>query len=257
MYGGVGQVLHVLVPAVSVNVWVGICLGDHARGSARRRLRAHRAVRDGEGRAVHAADGVRGRGAAPPARRRDDGRSRVGPQASRCLLPVSSPRSPSSGSPASARPSSSCIPTGASRRATRGSSGRDEPAPEWIARARGWIRVMHFDILCSLVIYTMATVAFYLLGAGVLHRMGVDSGGARHRRGPLADLHADARRLGALALLCRRRRHAVRDDLRVDGRALADDGRSRPRRSASIRAKTPNAACSGATASWSCSRPCR
>ena len=32
---------------------------------------------------------------------------------------------------------------------------------------------MHLDILCSLVIYTLATVAFYLLGASVLHRMGV------------------------------------------------------------------------------------
>jgi hypothetical protein len=32
---------------------------------------------------------------------------------------------------------------------------------------------MHLDIACSLVIYTLATVAFYLLGAGVLHRIGV------------------------------------------------------------------------------------
>ena len=32
---------------------------------------------------------------------------------------------------------------------------------------------MHLDITCSLVIYTMATVAFYLLGAGVLNRMGL------------------------------------------------------------------------------------
>jgi len=48
-----------------------------------------------------------------------------------------------------------------------------EAGPAWIARARGWIRVMHFDILCSLVIYTLATVAFYLLGAAVLNRMGV------------------------------------------------------------------------------------
>jgi len=45
--------------------------------------------------------------------------------------------------------------------------------PAWAARARGWIRVMHLDIACSLVIYTMATIAFYLLGAGVLHRMRV------------------------------------------------------------------------------------
>jgi manganese transport protein len=33
--------------------------------------------------------------------------------------------------------------------------------------------VMHFDILCSLVIYTFATVAFYLLGATVLHAKGL------------------------------------------------------------------------------------
>jgi Mn2+/Fe2+ NRAMP family transporter len=43
----------------------------------------------------------------------------------------------------------------------------------WQTRARGWIRVMHCDITVSLVIYTAATVAFYLLGAGVLHGMGL------------------------------------------------------------------------------------
>jgi manganese transport protein len=41
----------------------------------------------------------------------------------------------------------------------------------WQRRARGWIRVMHFDIVSSMIIYTAATVAFYLLGAGVLHGM--------------------------------------------------------------------------------------
>jgi manganese transport protein len=51
--------------------------------------------------------------------------------------------------------------------------GPREPTREWLTRARGWIRVMHVDILCSLVVYTLATVAFYLLGAGVLHSMGV------------------------------------------------------------------------------------
>ena len=40
------------------------------------------------------------------------------------------------------------------------------------ARAR-WIRVMHVDILASMVIYSVATAAFYLLGAGVLHGMGL------------------------------------------------------------------------------------
>ena len=43
----------------------------------------------------------------------------------------------------------------------------------WERRARGWIRVMHFDIGVSMIIYTAATVAFYLLGAGVLHGMGL------------------------------------------------------------------------------------
>ena len=40
------------------------------------------------------------------------------------------------------------------------------------ARA-GWIRVMHVDILASMAIYTGATAAFFLLGAGVLHGMGL------------------------------------------------------------------------------------
>ena len=51
--------------------------------------------------------------------------------------------------------------------------GQRDGSAAWVARARGWIRVMHFDILCSLVIYTLATVAFYLLGAGILNRMGL------------------------------------------------------------------------------------
>jgi hypothetical protein len=52
-------------------------------------------------------------------------------------------------------------------------TGPREDTADWRARARGWIRVMHVDIVCSLVVYTLATVAFYLLGAGVLHGMGV------------------------------------------------------------------------------------
>jgi manganese transport protein len=52
-------------------------------------------------------------------------------------------------------------------------TGPREGGPDWERRARGWIRVMHFDIIVSLIIYTAATVAFYLLGAGVLHGMGL------------------------------------------------------------------------------------
>lgn len=55
-------------------------------------------------------------------------------------------------------------------------TGRRDGSPEWNARARGWIRVMHTDIVASMFIYTVATVAFYLLGAGILHGMGKNPG---------------------------------------------------------------------------------
>jgi len=51
-------------------------------------------------------------------------------------------------------------------------TGKIEDSAAWNKRARGWIRVMHFDIGASMVIYTVATIAFYLLGAGILHGMG-------------------------------------------------------------------------------------
>ncbi len=40
---------------------------------------------------------------------------------------------------------------------------------EWADRARGWIRVMTLDALLSMVLYTVMTVAFYVLGAAILH----------------------------------------------------------------------------------------
>ncbi len=52
-------------------------------------------------------------------------------------------------------------------------AGRREASAEWRRRARGWVRVMHTDIVASMVIYTVATVAFYVLGAGVLNGMGL------------------------------------------------------------------------------------
>lgn len=52
-------------------------------------------------------------------------------------------------------------------------SGKRDDSPEWKQRAMGWIRVMGVDVVNSMVIYTFATVAFYLLGAGVLNSMGV------------------------------------------------------------------------------------
>jgi Mn2+/Fe2+ NRAMP family transporter len=48
----------------------------------------------------------------------------------------------------------------------------------WAARARGWTRVMQLDAWFSMVIFTVATVAFYFLGAAVLHPQGLDPKGA-------------------------------------------------------------------------------
>jgi len=47
--------------------------------------------------------------------------------------------------------------------------GPPDGSPERLERARGWIRVMRWDAWISMVIYTGATVAFYLLGAAVLN----------------------------------------------------------------------------------------
>ncbi|MDB5263091.1 MAG: divalent metal cation transporter [Adhaeribacter sp.] len=43
----------------------------------------------------------------------------------------------------------------------------------WENRARGWIKIMYYDALLAMVIYTLVTAAFYLLGAAVLHRQGL------------------------------------------------------------------------------------
>jgi Mn2+/Fe2+ NRAMP family transporter len=51
-------------------------------------------------------------------------------------------------------------------------TGPYEPTAEWAARARGWIRVMYLDALASMVVYTLVTAAFYLLGASLLHERG-------------------------------------------------------------------------------------
>jgi len=39
----------------------------------------------------------------------------------------------------------------------------------WNRRAKGWIRVMHLDAWVSMVVFTVSTVSFYLMGAAVLH----------------------------------------------------------------------------------------
>ncbi|MDD4267505.1 MAG: Nramp family divalent metal transporter [Pirellulales bacterium] len=58
-------------------------------------------------------------------------------------------------------------------------TGPKEPSAAWADRARGWLRVMRWDAGVSMAIYTFATVAFYLLGAAVLHRSGLDPKGSQ------------------------------------------------------------------------------
>lgn len=55
-------------------------------------------------------------------------------------------------------------------------TGKQDGTDSWRRRAMGWIGVMHLDILASMFIYTVATIAFYLLGAGILHTRGLDPG---------------------------------------------------------------------------------
>jgi Mn2+/Fe2+ NRAMP family transporter len=52
--------------------------------------------------------------------------------------------------------------------------GPDDGSESWVTRARGWLGVMRVDAALSLILYTSITVAFYLLGAAVLHRRGLD-----------------------------------------------------------------------------------
>jgi manganese transport protein len=52
--------------------------------------------------------------------------------------------------------------------------GPADGSAAWAERARGWMGVMRTDAAMSLVLYTSITVAFYLLGAAILHARGLD-----------------------------------------------------------------------------------
>ena len=56
--------------------------------------------------------------------------------------------------------------------------GGNHDDPGWVARAKGWIRVTQIDVWVTLAILTCATLAFYFLGAGVLHRLGLQPEGS-------------------------------------------------------------------------------
>ncbi len=55
--------------------------------------------------------------------------------------------------------------------------GVDDGSSDWERRAKGWIRVMYLDAWISMIVFTISTVAFYFMGACVLHPQGLDPKG--------------------------------------------------------------------------------
>ncbi len=51
-------------------------------------------------------------------------------------------------------------------------TGSREDSEEWKSRAKGWIRVMYMDAFLSMIVYTVVTAAFFLLGASILYQRG-------------------------------------------------------------------------------------
>jgi len=172
MYGGVGQVLNVLLPVLSVRAWVAVCLAITLAvllGGGYARIERFAMFKVGLFTLITVC------AAAVLLRRPDalsmtdlsDGLSFQLPAAG-LMTAIAVFGITGVGATELVMYPYWCVEKGYARFV-----GPREANAAWAARARGWIRVMHLDIACSLVIYTMATVAFYLLGAGVLHRMGM------------------------------------------------------------------------------------
>ena len=51
--------------------------------------------------------------------------------------------------------------------------GPKDDSKEWAERANGWMNVLRWDAWCSLIVYTTSTIVFYLLGAGILYKIGL------------------------------------------------------------------------------------
>jgi Mn2+/Fe2+ NRAMP family transporter len=172
MYGGVAQVLHLVVPAVSVNIWVAVCLaitisvllgGGYARIEKLALVKvgffslltvcaaAVLFLRPG---AINAADLAGGLSFQLPA---------AGLATAIAVFGITGV-----GATELVQYPYWCVEKGYAK-----CVGPRDGSAAWVARARGWLRVMHLDITCSLIIYTLATVAFYLLGAGILNRSGL------------------------------------------------------------------------------------
>jgi Mn2+/Fe2+ NRAMP family transporter len=57
-------------------------------------------------------------------------------------------------------------------------TGQRDDSEAWAQRAKGWMRVMHFDAWISMVVFTISTLAFYFMGATVLKPQGLDPKGS-------------------------------------------------------------------------------
>ena len=57
-------------------------------------------------------------------------------------------------------------------------TGLRDQTKAWLDRAKGWIRVLQIDAWLSMVLYTFTTAVFYLLGAAVLWRTGLNPDGS-------------------------------------------------------------------------------
>ena len=66
--------------------------------------------------------------------------------------------------------------------------GSDRSSPDWEAHARGWMKVMHTDVWLALLIVTCATIPYYILGAGVLNKMGITPEGNDATIGALSNI---------------------------------------------------------------------
>lgn len=172
MYGGVAQVLHLLVPPISVNIWVGVCFAITLAlllGGGYNRIERLAVVKVGLFTVLTVC-------AAVILLRRPDAISLAdvrngfsfGLPAAGLATAIAVFGITGVGATELVMYPYWCVEKGYARFV-----GERDGSAAWVDRARGWIRVMHLDITCSLAIYTMATVAFYLLGAGVLNRMGL------------------------------------------------------------------------------------
>jgi Mn2+/Fe2+ NRAMP family transporter len=78
-------------------------------------------------------------------------------------------------------------------------TGPRTTSSEWADRARGWIRVMYWDAFASMVVYTLVTCAFFLLGAAVLHGRGeIPEGPAMIRS--LSKIYTESAGAGAMVI---------------------------------------------------------